>query len=140
MLERILNWPQNLKAGPQGFKILESQNDVMSVKYFNKTYFVHAKVLNTSERSWFPLAERAFSGEGKVGKFYLKCWKNLKNYTGKLEKKYWKSKGKLSPSDSINPANMVPHLYKKRTSENTGKLRKILEKSGKFVILNKWEP
>ena len=82
---------------------------------------------------------------GKMGRHFpvgefCQDWKSQGILLKTLEKRlYWKSWGNLSESNSENPTNMVPY-FKKRTFKNTGKLQKILEKSGKFVSPKKWEP
>ena len=48
----------------------------------------------------------AFLSQGKV-KILGKLAKKL---YWKIEKKYWKSQGNLSASNSENPANMVPYF------------------------------
>ena len=84
----------------------------------------------------FPVRERSgnFVKARKVrensGNFTQTTGKIRKNYTGKLKKKYWKSQENLSSSNGENPANWYHTLNKKRTLKNTGKLQKILEKSG----------
>ena len=93
----------------------------------------------------FPVRQKSgnFVKTGKVGERSVNFTQNTgkigKNSTGEL-KKYWKSQGKLSASNSESIANMAPYFKQKRTLKNTGKLQKILEKSGKFVSLKKWEP
>ena len=63
-------------------------------------------------RSHFPLREKSgnFVKTGKVKEFYSKYYKNQKKLYWKIEKKYWKSQGNLSASNSENPANMVPYF------------------------------
>ena len=51
-----------------------------------------------------------FVKTGKVRESTQNTGKIRKNYTGKLKKKYWKSRGNLSASNSENPANMVPYF------------------------------
>ena len=89
----------------------------------------------------FPVREKSgnFVKTGKVREFYSKYWANQK-------KIYWKTE-KILEVREICQAVIVKTLQiwyhtlnKKRTSDNTGKLQKILEKSGKFVSLKKWEP
>ena len=91
----------------------------------------------------FPVREKSgnFVKTGKVREFYSKYWKNQKKLYWKIEKKNTgKVRENLSASNSENPANWYHTLNKKRTLKNTGKLQKILEKSGKFVTQKKWEP
>ena len=78
----------------------------------------------------FPVRE--FVKTGKVREFYSKYWKIEKN-TGKVRE--------ICQPVIVKTLQIWYHtLNKRRTLKNTGKLRKILEKSGKFVSLKKWEP
>ena len=59
---------------------------------------------------------------GKIRKNVLENW----------GKKYWKRQENFSASNSEN-LQIWYHTLKKKTLKSTGKLRKTLEKSGKFV-------
>ena len=79
-----------------------------------------------------------FAKTGKVREFYPKYWeKSEKNYTGKLKtKKYWKVR-EICQTGIVKTLQMWYHTLNKKELKNTGKLRKILEKSGKFVSQKK---
>ena len=76
----------------------------------------------------------------KSGNFYSKYWKNWKKLYWKIEKNTGKIR-EVCQTLTVKTQQIWYHtLNKKRTLKNTGKLQKILEKSGKFVSLKKWEP
>ena len=81
-----------------------------------------------------------FVKTGKVREFYSKYWKNQKKLCWKIEKntgKVWE----ICQLVIVKTLQIWDHtLKKRRTLKNTGKLQKILEKSGKFVSPKKWEP
>ena len=82
----------------------------------------------------FPVREKSenFVKTRKVREFYSKYWKTEKN-TGKVSE--------ICQPVIVKTLQMwYQTLNKKRTLKNTGKLQKILEKSGKFVSLKKWDP
>ena len=84
---------------------------------------------------------REFCQDGKVRKFYSKYWKNQKKLYWKIEKKILEKSGKVVKPVIVKTLQIWYHtLNKKRTLRNTGKLPKILEKSGTFVSPKKWEP
>ena len=51
-----------------------------------------------------------FVKTGKVREFSSKYCKKQKKLSWKTEKKYWKSQGNLSASNSENHANIVPYF------------------------------
>ena len=90
----------------------------------------------------FPVREKSgnFAKTGKVQRILLKK-------LGKSEKLYWRIEKNTGKVREICQPVIVKTLQiwyqtlnKKRTLKNTGKLQKILEKSGKFVSLKKWKP
>ena len=92
---------------------------------------------------------KAFSSQGKVRVFcqdwksqgiLLKIWKNQKKLYWKIEKNTGKVREICQPV-LVKTLEIWYHtLNKKRTLKNTGKLQKILEKSGKIFSPKKWEP
>ena len=60
---------------------------------------------------YFPVKEfcQDWKVRKKSGNFTQNTGKIRKKYSGKL-KKYWKSQGNLSASNSENPANVVPYF------------------------------
>ena len=90
----------------------------------------------------FPVREKSgnFVKTGKVGEFYSKFWKNRKKLYLKIEKNTGKVR-EIRQLVIVKTLQIWYHtLNKTRTLKNTGKLQKILEKSGKFVSPKKWEP
>ena len=90
----------------------------------------------------FPVGEKSenFVKTGKVREFYSKYWKNWKKFYWKIEKNTGKAR-EICQKVIVKTLQIWYHtLNKKRTLKITGKLRKILEKSGKFVSPKKWEP
>ena len=81
-----------------------------------------------------------FVKTGKVREFYSKYWKNWKKLYWKIEKNTGNVREICQPVIVKTLQIWYNTLNKKRTLKNTGKLRKILEKSGKFVSPKKWEP
>ena len=81
-----------------------------------------------------------FVKTGKVREFYSKYWKNQKKLYWKIEKNTGKVREICQPVIVKTLQIWYHTLNKKRTLKNTGKLQKILEKSGKFVSPKKWEP
>ena len=80
----------------------------------------------------FPVGE-------KSGNFTQNTGKIRKNFTGKLEKNTGKVREICQPV-IVKTLQIWYHTLNKNTGRNTGKLQKILEKSGKFVSPKKWEP
>ena len=90
---------------------------------------------------------------GKMGRHFpvrefCQDWKsrNFTQNTGKFKKLYWKIEkntgkvGQICQPVIVKTLQIWYHtLNKKRTLKNTGKLQKILERSGKFVSPRKWE-
>ena len=64
----------------------------------------------------FPVREKSgnFVKTGKVREIYLKYWENQKKLYWKIEIKCLKSQGKMSASNSENPANMVAYFRLKK--------------------------
>ena len=103
----------------------------------NNYYFVHFSGYN---KSWFPPGLEIRENLEKVREVYSKYWKNWKKLYWKIEKNTGKVR-EICQSVIVKTLQIRYHtLNKKRTSKNSGKLQKILEKSGKFVSLKKWEP
>ena len=69
----------------------------------------------------------------KSGDFTINTGKIRTNYL-EIENIYWKSQGNLSACNSETRQIWYHTLNKKRTLKNTGKLRKILEKSGNLAV------
>ena len=80
---------------------------------------------------------RHFPVREKSGNFSQNPGKIRKKLYWKIEKKYCKSQENLSASNGETLQIWYHTLNKKRTLKNTGKLPKLLEKSGKFVSLKK---
>ena len=82
---------------------------------------------------------------GKMGRhfpvreFYSIYWKNQKKLYWKIEKNTGKVREICQPVIVKTLQIWYHTLNKKWTLKNTGKLQKILEKSGKFVSRKKWE-
>ena len=90
----------------------------------------------------FPVREKSgnFVKTGKVREFYSKYWENWKKLHWKIEKNTGKVREICQPVIVKTLQIWYHTLNKKRTLKNTGKLQKILVKSGKFVSPKKWEP
>ena len=84
----------------------------------------------------FPVREKSgnFVKTGKVREFYSKYWKNWEKSCWKIEKN---TEGKVREIWRLVIVKTLQIWY--HTLKNTGKLQKILEKSGKFVSPKKWE-
>ena len=65
--------------------------------------------------------------------FYPKYWVFLTLENGN---KYWKSQGNLA----VRKVKTMEIEYHTLNKKNTGKMEKMLEKSGKFVSPKKWKP
>ena len=90
----------------------------------------------------FPVMEKSgnFVKTGKVREFYSEYWRNQKKLYWKTERNAWKVREIYQPV-IIKALQIWYHtLNKEKNLTNTGKLQKLLEKSGKFVSVKKWEP
>ena len=81
----------------------------------------------------FPVREKSgnFVKTGKVREFYSKYWKNWEKLYWKIEKNTGKVREICQPVIVKTLQIWYHTLNKKRTLKNTGKLRKILERSEK---------
>ena len=90
----------------------------------------------------FPVREKSgnFVKTGKVRNFTQNTGKKSEKIKLEIEKNTGKVREICQPVIVKTLQIWYHTLNKKRTSKNTGKLQKILEKSGKFVSPKNWEP